>query len=97
MAMNPFDGQTLSLAFPAVTLGALPVRSGADSAKLDDDAVERIAAEQAAGAFRTAAGLGYDDIIEPTQLRNALLNGLRLSEGRRGIPVEPVRHQGFLP
>jgi acetyl-CoA carboxylase carboxyltransferase component len=97
MAMNPFDGQTLSLAFPAVTLGALPVRSGANSAKLDDDAVERIAAEQAAGAFRTAAGLGYDDIIEPTQLRNALLNGLRLSEGRRGIPVEPVRHQGFLP
>lgn len=97
MAMNPFDGQTLSLAFPAVTLGALPVRSGADSAKLDEAAVERIAAEQAAGAFRTAAGLGYDDIIEPTQLRNALLNGLRLSEGRRGIPVAPVQHQGFLP
>ncbi len=24
MAMNPFDGQTISLAFPAVTLGALP-------------------------------------------------------------------------
>ena len=97
MAMNPFDGQTLSLAFPAVTLGALPVRSGADSAKLDAVAVERIAEEQAAGAFRTAAGLGYDDVIEPPQLRNALLGGLRLSEGRRSASPEPVRHIGFLP
>jgi acetyl-CoA carboxylase carboxyltransferase component len=97
MAMNPFDGQTLSLAFPAVTLGALPVRSGADSAKLDEEAVERIAAEQAMGAFRTAAGLGFDDVIEPQQLRNALLNGLRLSEGRRGIQQQPVEHIGFLP
>lgn len=97
MAMNPFDGQTVSLAFPAVTLGALPVRSGADSAKLDAAAVERIAAEQAAGAFRTAASLGYDDVIEPPQLRNALLSGLRLSEGRRSAAAEPVRHRGFLP
>lgn len=97
MAMNPFDGQTLSLAFPAVTLGALPVRSGADSAKLDAAAVERIAAEQAAGAFRTAARLGYDDVIEPQQLRNALLSGLRLSEGRTTAAPEPVRHRGVLP
>ena len=97
MAMNSFDGQTVSLAFPAVTLGALPVRSGAASAKLDEAETERIAEEQAAGAFRIAATLGYDDVIEPAQLRNALLNGLRLSEGRRTAAVEPVGHVGFLP
>jgi acetyl-CoA carboxylase carboxyltransferase component len=97
MAMNSFDGQTLSLAFPAVTMGALPVRSGADSAKLGAEDVERIADEQAAGAFRIAATLGYDDVIEPQQLRNALLGGLRLSEGRRTAAAEPVSHVGFLP
>ena len=36
MAMNPFDGQTLTLAFPAVTLGASPAASVAESSKLDD-------------------------------------------------------------
>ncbi len=97
MAMNSFDGQTVSLAWPAVTMGALPVRSGADSAKLGAEDVERIADEQAAGAFRIAATLGYDDVIEPQQLRNALLDGLRLSEGRRTAAQEPVGHVGFLP
>ena len=28
MAMNPFDGQTITLAFPSITLGALPAGSG---------------------------------------------------------------------
>ena len=28
MAMNPFDGQTMTLAFPSITLGALPGRLG---------------------------------------------------------------------
>ena len=31
MAMNPFDGQTLSVAFPGVTFGGMPAR-GADAA-----------------------------------------------------------------
>ena len=37
MAMNPFDNQTISLSFPAITLGALPASSGAASHKLSDD------------------------------------------------------------
>ena len=40
MAMNPFDGQTISLAFPSVTLGALPAGS---SASAIGDADERAA------------------------------------------------------
>jgi acetyl-CoA carboxylase carboxyltransferase component len=82
MAMNPFDGQTLSLAFPRVTLGALPVASGAASAKLDDETRDRVAAEQAGASFNIARALGFDDVIDPRQLRNALLDGLSLSEGR---------------
>lgn len=57
MAMNPYDHQTLSLAFPGVTLAAMP--SGAE-----------------AGPYRTAHTMGYDDVIDPRELRNALLVGL---------------------
>lgn len=97
MAMNPFDGQTLSLAFPAVTLGALPVASGAESAKLDDAMRARLEAEQAGGSYQVANLLGYDDVIDPRNLRNALLHGLSLSEGRRHAAPEPVRHVGIAP
>ncbi len=97
MGMNPFDSQTISLTFPAITLGALPASSGAASAKLTPDEAARIAAEQSAAAFRSASGMGYDDVIDPRDLRNALLHGLALSENRAAGPFRPVRHVGISP
>jgi methylmalonyl-CoA decarboxylase subunit alpha len=97
MAMNPFDGQTLTLAFPAVTLGAAPAAGVAESSKLDDDARARAAAAQAGGSFRVANTMGYDDVIDPRQLRNALLDGLALCEPRLRGPFEPVARRGILP
>lgn len=97
MGMNPFDSQTISLTFPAITLGALPASSGAASAKLTDEQAARIAEEQSAAAFRSASGMGYDDVIDPRDLRNALLHGLTLSENRASGPFRPVRHVGILP
>ena len=97
MAMNPFDGQTLSLCFPAISLGAMPASSGADAAKLDAATRARISAEQSGGAFHMANKMAFDDVIDPRELRNALLNGLMLAEGRRGASFEPVRHLGIRP
>ena len=81
MAMNPFDGQTLSLAFPAVTLGAMPA-GAAGAAPLDDDTRRQAVAGQSEASYRIASTMGYDDVIDPRDLRNALLAGLSLTEGR---------------
>ena len=82
MAMNPFDGQTLSLAFPGVTLGAMPVAPVAATAKLDEATRRRVEAEQAGGAYAVADRMNYDDVIDPRDLRNVLLRGLELAAGR---------------
>ena len=97
MAMNPFDRQTLTLAFPAVTLGASPAASVAESSKLDDEGRERAIAQQAAGSFRAANTMSYDDVIDPRQLRNAILDGLVLSKARLLGPFEPTPNIGVLP
>jgi len=97
MAMNPYDGQTTSLAFPAASLGAMPVGSAAASAKLDAETRARIAAEQAGGAFHVADRLGFDDVIDPRDLRNALLHALELTDGRNDGAVEPARPVGIMP
>ena len=97
MAMNPFDGQTFSVAFPGASVGAMPASSGARAAKLDDETTVRIAAAQADAAFGLAARLAYDDVIDPRETRNVLLAGLRLAAGRRSSPPAPVAHRGFLP
>lgn len=97
MAMNPFDGQTLSLALPAVTLGSLPVASGAASAKLDEATQARLEAEQTGGAFQVADRMVYDDVIDPRDLRNALMRGLALSVGRHAQACRPRQFSGITP
>ena len=37
MAMNPFGGQTVNVAFPGVTFGAMPARGADDATGADDD------------------------------------------------------------
>lgn len=95
MAMNPFDGQTVTLAFPSITLGALPAASVASAIEDPEERV-RVAAEQARASVTAAARLSYDDVIDPRELRNALLAGLDLAEGREAGPRRP-RVGGILP
>ena len=51
MAMNPFDGQTITLAFPSITLGAMPA-SSEGSAVADPEERRRLSAEQANASDR---------------------------------------------
>jgi methylmalonyl-CoA decarboxylase subunit alpha len=95
MAMNPFDGQTITLAFPSITLGALPA-SSEGSAVADPEERARLAAEQARASVTAGSRLSYDAIIDPRELRNALLAGLALSEGRQTAGRSP-RGTGILP
>jgi acetyl-CoA carboxylase carboxyltransferase component len=82
MAQNPFDRQTLSLSLPGVTMGSMPAASGGRSAKLDAQAQAAAEAEQASGPYRMAEHLVYDDIIDPSELRNRILDGLSMLEVR---------------
>jgi acetyl-CoA carboxylase carboxyltransferase component len=95
MAMNPFDGQTITLAFPSITLGALPA-SSEGSAIVDPEERKRVAAEQAKASVTAGSRLAYDDVIDPRDLRNALLAGLNLAAGRQAsLRRPPLR--GVLP
>jgi acetyl-CoA carboxylase carboxyltransferase component len=82
MAHNPFDAQTLHFSLPALTLSAMPARAGGESAKLASDAQERVERAEKAGPWRFAAGTGTDEVIDPRELRNAILAGLALAAGR---------------
>jgi acetyl-CoA carboxylase carboxyltransferase component len=97
MAMNPFDGQSITLALPGARLGAMPAASGAEAAGLEADARAVLEHAELGGAYSSADTMGYDEIVEPAELRNALLDALRLTTARRAAAVEPVLHRGVLP
>jgi len=97
MAMNPFDRQTISLAFPGATLGAMPARGGGAAAKADADTQAALDQHEAGGPYGVADSMGFDEIIDPRELRNALIAGLTLASGRDAEPRGPIARRGVLP
>ncbi|MFI5397965.1 MAG: acyl-CoA carboxylase subunit beta [Candidatus Binatia bacterium] len=97
MAMNPFDRQSITLAFPGISLGGMPAAGGGTAAKVSDETQAQLEAAESAGAWKAADNLSYDAVIDPRDLRNALLTGLRLSAGRVTEPPAPAQHTGVRP
>ncbi|HMF83375.1 MAG TPA: carboxyl transferase domain-containing protein [Acidimicrobiia bacterium] len=97
MGMNPFDRQTVTLALPGARLGAMPAAGGGAAAGVDEDTQRVLENAELGGAYSSADTMSYDEVIEPGELRNALLAALRLTSARRSQPPEPVRHYGISP
>ena len=81
MGQNPFDHQTACFALPTATLGAMPAASGGRSANLDDATQAEVEAKQAGGPWALAERFGYDDILDPRELRDRLIRTLQLAAG----------------
>ena len=97
MAMNPFDQQTLTLAFPGIQLGGIPASGGAQAAGVPDDTQARMAAAERDSAWLAGDAMAYDEIIDPRQLRNALITGLELSAQRLSRLAAPTSAAGIAP
>jgi acetyl-CoA carboxylase carboxyltransferase component len=89
MAMNPFDAQTVTLAFPGARLGAMPAESGAEAAGIEADVRTLIEHAELGGSYSSADTMSYDDVIDPRELRNHLLRALDLA-GTRSAPLGPA-------
>ena len=97
MAMNPYDDQTLSYAFPGATMGAMGSEGASDAVGADDDTRAKLREAELKSSYRSVSGLGFDELIDPRDLRNAILDGLDLSERRRAGAAEPVARIGITP
>jgi len=97
MAMNPYDNQTISLAFPGATLGAMGSAGAGNAIGADDATQHELRQAENDSSLRSAAGMSFDDLIDPRQLRHAVLSGLTVSSARRQGAVEPVARVGITP
>jgi len=97
MAMNPFDRQTLTLALPTATLGAMPAGGGGSAAGADAQLQEQLDQLESEGPWDTADTMGFDEVIDPRELRNALLSGLELASRRRTRRLAPTVTRGIRP
>jgi hypothetical protein len=97
MSMVGFDNQSATFAFPGATLGAMgaSAMSSATGAEADEAAELREAELQA--SYRSAAGLGFDELIDPRETRIVLLDALQRAVLRRQIAPEPVLRAAIVP
>lgn len=89
MAMNPFDKQSITLAWPGVSLGGMPAAGGAQAANLSENNAKMLAQAQASGAWTCADTLAFDEVIDPRETRAALITALETALNRRTESATP--------
>lgn len=84
LGQNPFDGQTVTLALPIATVGAMPAAGAARAAGTDELIAAELQEQESGGPWRLADTLSYDEVVAPGELRDRLVASLRLALlGRR--------------
>ncbi len=97
MSMLPFDGQSAVFAFPGVTMGAMGAAAMSKSRGSDADEAEMLHRHEVEASYRSAHGFGFDELIDPREIRNVLLHSLQRALYRRQAPAEPVARIGITP
>jgi acetyl-CoA carboxylase carboxyltransferase component len=97
MAMIPFDGQAAVFGYPGATMGAMGASAMSRARGSDAEEAARLRQAEVEASYGSAKGLGFDELIDPRETRNALLTALERALTRRQAPAEPVARIGITP
>jgi len=97
MGFLGFTGNSRSYAFPGATMGAMPARGSSKATHASDDTTTLLAQAELESSYKSAQGLTFDDLIDPRELRNLLIEGLQFAMEGRSTNPQPVARVGILP
>ena len=97
MGMIPFDGQSGVFNWPGVTAGAMGAAAMSRARGSDVDEAEMLRAMELEASYRSAQSFGGDELIDPRDTRNVLLQSLERALHRRQEAPEPVARIGIVP
>ena len=97
MSVISFDGQAGTFAFPGSTFGAMGADAMSRALGAGEDRAAAMRAAELEASYRSAGRLGFDEMVEPAEARNAVLATLRRSLSRRQAPAEPVMRPAVTP
>jgi acetyl-CoA carboxylase carboxyltransferase component len=97
MGMIGFDNQSGVFAFPGATMGAMGAAAMSRSRGSDLDEAELLKKMELEASYRSAYGFGFDELIDPREIRNVLLHSLERALYQRQAPPEPVARVAITP
>lgn len=97
MSLVGFDQQVATFAFPGATLGAMGSGATSRAMKADAGVASELRRAELQASYRSAEGLGFDELLDPAETRNALLGALDLGLHSRQVPPSPVARTAITP
>lgn len=97
MGMIAFDGQSAVFALPGATMGAMGAAAMSRSRGSDADEAAALRTMELEASYRSAQTFGFDEMIDPREIRNSLIHSLERALYRRQAAPEPVARIGIAP
>jgi len=95
--MVGFDGQSATFAFPGATLGAMGAAASSRALGADADRAAALRQAELDASYRSAAGLGFDELIDPREARDVLLRAMQRVRLRRQESPTPACRVAITP
>jgi acetyl-CoA carboxylase carboxyltransferase component len=97
MSLLGFDDQVATFAYPGATMGAMSAAALSRASHADEDFETKLRKAELDASYRSAAHLGFDELIDPRETRNALLLTLQRGIYSRQAAPEPVSRTVITP
>jgi acetyl-CoA carboxylase carboxyltransferase component len=97
MSLLGFDHQSATFAYPGATMGAMSAAALSRATHAGEDVSAKLRDAELQASFRSAEGMGFDELIDPRETRDALLASLRRGLSSRQAVAEPVTRTVIMP
>jgi acetyl-CoA carboxylase carboxyltransferase component len=97
MSLLGFDHQSATFAYPGATMGAMSAAALGRATHAAEDLTEKLRNAELQASYRSAEHMGFDELIDPRETRDALLASLLRGLSSRQTAAEPVSRTIILP
>jgi acetyl-CoA carboxylase carboxyltransferase component len=97
MSLLGFDHQTATFAYPGATMGAMSAAALGRATHAGEDLAEKLRNAELEASYRSAEHMGFDELIDPRETRDALLASLLRGLSARQAVAEPVSRTVIMP
>jgi acetyl-CoA carboxylase carboxyltransferase component len=97
MSLLSFDHQGATFAYPGATMGAMSAAALSRASHAGEDLSTKLRNAELQASYRSAEHMGFDELIDPRETRDALLSSLVRGLSSRQAAAEPVTRTVIMP
>jgi acetyl-CoA carboxylase carboxyltransferase component len=97
MSLLGFDQQVATFAYPGATMGAMSAAALSSATHAAEDLSAKLRNAELQASYRSAERMGFDELIDPRETRDALLASLLRGLSSRQAAAEPVARTVIMP